>query len=335
MPELRQNIATKEWVIISPERGERPEDFARKHKTQKKRLAHNDSCPFCPGHEEQTPAEHMALYDEQGHWKVRVVANKYPALSPDGEVRYSEQGTLRKLSGVGLHDVIVETARHDLDLHAQSPEHIEKILQVYKRSYIEAIADPRIELVTLFKNHGPSAGMSLEHSHSQMIATPVVPSNVRLRVQEAMRYYDDHHHCVYCTMLQDEQASGERILVESEHFVAFVLYAASSPFHTWVVPRRHQSSFPEVRDDELRDLAQVLSTLLRKLHKGLDNPDYNFVIRSHPGTPTTHPFFHWYLSLIPRISTAAGFELGSGMHINTVQPESAAEFLRSVQLDDN
>lgn len=332
MSELRQNIATKEWVIIAPERSNRPEDFVRPPNGRKPRAQHSADCPFCPGHEHETPPEHDAVCDDQGQWQVRVVANKYPAVANTGDVVYSEIGTQRRLTGVGLHDVIIETPRHDLGLHAQEPAHIEHILDVFKSSYLSAMADPRIELVTLFKNHGISAGMSLEHPHSQMIATPVVPAHVRLRVQEAMRFYDDHHQCVYCTMLADERRSGERILVETEHFIAFVLFAASSPFHTWIVPKRHQSAYSEVTHEELHDLAKVLSTVLRKLHRGLDDPDYNFVIRSHPGTPTTNPFFHWYLSIIPRVSTSAGFELGSGMHINTVRPETAAEFLRSVEV---
>ncbi|MFH1808035.1 MAG: galactose-1-phosphate uridylyltransferase [Pseudomonadota bacterium] len=331
MSELRQNIATKEWVIIAPERSNRPEDFIRPRETGGTPVRHSESCPFCPGNEHLSPDEQCVLRDAEGQWLVRVVSNKYPAVSRGGELMYQEQGTRRWMSGVGLHDVIVEAPRHDLGLAQLEVEQLTRVLDVYRTSYLTAVSDPRVELVTLFKNHGVTAGTSLEHPHSQMIATPVVPAQVRQRVQLAVRYYDDHRTCVYCAMLAEELREDERMVAETEYFAAFVLYAALSPFHIWILPKRHHSAFPELSNAEMGDLALILRSVLRKIHKGLDDPDYNFVIRSIPGTPCQSPYFHWYLSLVPRVSTSAGFELGSGMFINTVLPEKAAAFLRSVE----
>jgi UDPglucose--hexose-1-phosphate uridylyltransferase len=177
----------------------------------------------------------------------------------------------------------------------------------------------------------------------------VVPADVRQRINLALRYYDDHRTCVYCTMLAEELRTRERMVCESEHFACFVLYAALSPFHMWLLPKRHVSAFSEVTDAELRDLARVLRSVLGKIHYGLGDPDYNFVVRTRPGQAVDSPYLHWYMSLVPRVSTSAGFELGSGMFINTVStsagfelgsgmfintllPERAAEFLRRVEL---
>jgi UDPglucose--hexose-1-phosphate uridylyltransferase len=206
------------------------------------------------------------------------------------------------------------------------------VLQAYRARYLAAAADDRVELVTLFKNHGAGAGTSLEHPHSQMIASPIVPAHIRDRIAQAMYYYDDHRRCVFCRMLEDERRAGDRIVHESQHFAAFVLYAALSPFHIWVLPKRHVSTFPELSSDEIPDLADLLKTVLLKINIGLNDPDYNYVIRSLPGAPHSNSFFHCYMSIIPRVTMAAGFELGSGMYINTALPEKSADFLRNVRI---
>jgi len=332
MSELRQNIATKEWVIIAPERSNRPEDFAERE--QRDPALENDvaHCPFCPGNEHLAPGERGSIRDAEGRWLVRAVANKYPALTAEGEVQYQENGTKRWISGVGVHDVIVESPEHHSSIAEMAPEQILRLLRLYRQRHLDAKADERVELVTLFKNHGASAGASLAHPHSQLIGTPVVPADVRQRITLAMRYYDDHRSCVYCTMLAEELRTQERLVHESEHFACFVLYAALSPFHMWLLPKRHAADFSEATDAELRDLAHALRAVLRKIHRGLGDPDYNYVVRSRPGPPGPISYLHWYISLVPRVSTSAGFELGSGMYINTVLPERAAEFLRKIDI---
>lgn len=332
MSELRQNVATKEWVIVAPERSGRPEDFAQSSNPYVQPPAYVESCPFCPGNEHMTPHALYSVDNGQGDWLVRAVRNKYPALSREGELIYQENGTRRWISGVGFHDVIIESPEHNLSLAQLPQDQVAKVLDTYRELYLAAVRDPRIELITLFKNHGARAGTSLEHPHSQLIATPVVPAAVRQRISLAMRYYDDHRQCVYCTMLEEELRTGERLIYETKHFAAFILYAALSPFHTWILPKRHHSVFPELDEEEIEDLAKILRGVLRKMFVGLDNPDYNFVIRSQPGPPRANAFFHGYISIVPRVSTSAGFELGSGMFINTVLPEKAAVFLRNVEI---
>jgi len=329
MPEIRQNLVTREWVIIATERAQRPEDFARKEWTRKVVPEFKSSCPFCPGNEDQTPPELLRLGEEES-WQVRVIPNKFPALSRGGFCERKLEGIKRSMTGVGIHDVIIETPLHNRTIALLPDEHVEKILQVYKRRYLEVSEDPQIEQVVLFKNHGENAGTSLEHPHSQLIGTPVMPYQVRDRVEAAARYFDDTGECVFCRTLQDEFQDQKRIIVESYYFIAFIPYAALSPFHIWIYPKNHAASFGKIQEEEIKDLAKVLKLILAKLYYGLEDPDFNYVIRSLYKAEVLE-YFHWYISIIPRLTKAAGFELGSGMYINTALPEASADFLRSVQ----
>jgi UDPglucose--hexose-1-phosphate uridylyltransferase len=207
------------------------------------------------------------------------------------------------------------------------------ILRIYKTRYDQLSLDPRIAQVTIFKNHGVDAGTSLEHPHSQMIATPVISYQVRQRFQEAMQHYDDFGCCIYCQIIDEELNDQKRIIVTSEHFVAMELFASPAPFCTHIYPRRHMASFGDISSSEIAELGRVLRTVLAKLYIGLDNPDFNFTIRTAPAECVGVRYFHWYMSIIPRLTRTAGFELGSGMFINTVIPEEAAEFLRNVKVE--
>ncbi len=257
-----------------------------------------------------------------------MVANKYPALQPSAGGLRQNSGLHRSMGGVGAHEVIIEHPRHNLTTALLETEDVASILCAYRERHSVLKRDPKIEAVILFKNHGERAGTSLRHPHSQLTATPIVPNQIRHRIEEAIRFYDDTGQCVFCRTLHDELEDGARLVTESPHFVAFVPYAALSPFHIWIFPRRHASSFDETTDDELHDLASVLQLVLAKLYWGLSNPDYNYVIRSSPAHDGHTSYFHWYLSIVPRIVRAAGFELGSGMYINPRSPEEDARFLR-------
>lgn len=329
MSELRQNIITRDWVIIATERAKRPHQFAQVKKEVRPLPTHQPDCPFCVGNEEGI--ESFCLNDRNG-WKVRVVRNKFPALSPETERVRTEDGIHRVLSGMGYHEVVVEHPRHDLTTALLNVEDIANILSAYRQRYYEIRQDPCIETIIIFKNHGETAGTSLEHPHSQIAAMPVVPYQFRTRIDEAIRYFDDTGNCIFCQIIKDEWTASERVIFESEFFVAFIPYAALSPFHIWIFPRRHSSSFDNITDAEITDLAYAFKTILAQLYYGLNNPDYNYTIRSAPtGEPRTK-YFHWYIAIIPRVSKQAGFELGSGMYINTALPEESAKFLRTVKI---
>jgi UDPglucose--hexose-1-phosphate uridylyltransferase len=329
MLEIRQNIATREWVIISTERAQRPEEFIQADSAKQHVVpAFASHCPFCPGNEE-LDLERLRL-PVDGDWQVRVVQNRYPALREVGESVHSVEGIHFSISGVGYHEVVIESRLHNSCPALESAEEIERTLSAFILRSLAIRADPRIEQIIYFKNHGPAAGMSLAHPHTQLLALPIVPYSIRSRVEVARRYFDDHGVCVICRMREQEELEQVRIVVESEHFSAFIPYAAFSPFHLWIVPRQHRPSFLDSSPEELHDLSLVLRAVLRKLYFGLNDPDYNYIIRSAPEHEQSPGYLHWYLSIIPRVTRSAGFELGSGMFINTTLPEDSASFLRAL-----
>jgi UDPglucose--hexose-1-phosphate uridylyltransferase len=333
MSELRQNFATKEWVVIATERARRPEEMVR-HRERKVLASQVPTCPFCLGNESLTPPEVLRIpVSGNVPWHVRVVPNKFSALSRDTQPTRTVHRSRRAVQGFGVHDVIIETPDHAQVLALMPDSYVAEILRVYKTRYDELSLDPRIAHITIFKNHGLDAGTSLEHPHSQLIATPVISHQVRERFQHALRHFDDYGECMFCQMLQEELDEQVRLVTVSEHFVALELYASPAPFCTHIYPRRHMASFGDVSAAEINDLARMLRSTLAKLYHGLADPDFNFTIRSAPAENVGVKYFHWYLSVIPRLTRVAGFELGSGMFINTVLPEAAAEFLRKVDVE--
>lgn len=329
MPEIRQNIATKEWVIIATERAKRPEQFVQEDKERvEERPPYDPRCPFCPGNEE-LDLERLRI-PGSGDWQVRVVGNRYPALQQIGERVPRFDGIYSAISGVGYHEVVVESRLHNTCPALEPVEDVERTLRAFQMRGLALRDDPRIQQIVYFKNHGPTAGTSLLHPHTQVMGLPVVPYTIRTRAEEARRYYIEHGSCVICRMREEEQREQSRIVAESDCFTAFIPYAAFSPFHLWIVPRRHTMSFLSASPQELRDLSVVLRLVLRKIHFGLNDPDYNYVIRSAPERERDSSFLHWYLAVVPRVTRLAGFEMGSGMFINTALPEESARFLRSV-----
>jgi len=330
MPELRYNIIGRDWVIVATERAKRPRDFIKKKKEEAVVPEYKDNCPFCPGNESQTPQETFRLGDKN-IWKVRSVYNLYGALSANEKMARDNNGMYISMNGFGNHEVIIEHPRHNISIALMSEEEVENIIRAYRDRYLSIQDIQGIEAIVIFKNHGPSAGTSLEHPHSQLIATPIVPPQIRGRIEQAAGYFDLTGNCVFCQTLKEELKAKQRIVFETDKFVSFVPYAGVAPFVTWIFPRRHMASFAEISDGEIGDLAGNLRRTLQKLYYGLQNPDFNYTIRSIPVKENGAEYFHWYIGIIPRLSQPAGFELGSGMFINTSLAEEAAEFLRQVR----
>ena len=331
MPELRYNVITREWVIIATERAKRPDQFKRKE--QRKKLdAFVPACPFCPGNEAMTPPQTYVV-PANGKWQVRVTPNKFSAVSLIGEKKRTVQGIKRTITGVGMHEVIVETPDHSKTTALLTDREVELIICTYLNRFRAASKDPRVEQVVIFKNHGDAAGTSLEHPHSQMIAAPVITTQIRDRMFSALNHYDEFGECLFCHVLELELKEGIRIVYESEHFVAFMPYAMLTPFSILIMPRRHMACFEEMNDAEAADLARNLRRTLLKLHRGLDDPDFNYVVRTAPAANLGVKYYHWYVSIIPRLTKLAGFELGSGMFINVSLPEENAKFLREISVD--
>jgi UDPglucose--hexose-1-phosphate uridylyltransferase len=328
MSEMRFNPITRDWVILAPGRSQKPNDFRAALKPRAARPPFRGDCPFCVGNEDPQ-REIMRLTAADGSWLTRVIPNKFPALSAADDLCRSTHGTFRSLAAVGDHEVVIEHPRHDLGPATIEPAHLAGVLRVYRERYRALRANPVVESIVIFKNHGERAGTSLEHPHSQIVGAPIIASSVRTRLEEASRFHEETGQCLCCRVLADELEAGERILEVAPGFVAFIPYAALSPYHLWIFPRRHASSFDSILDEEISDLADVLSRVLRRLSAALDDPDFNFTIRSAPVNESDVPYFHWYVSIVARTTHVAGFELGSGIFINSVSPEDAAATLRA------
>ncbi len=332
MPELRRDPITGEWVIIASERAKRPIDFASHSPGRDNQDIVN--CPFCPGHEAMTPPEIMAFRHPGSQrnapsWWVRVVPNKFPALGIEGELNKTGRGMYDWMNGVGAHEVVIETPEHAKHLAFLENRQIEDVLWAYRARYLDLKKDPRLKYILIFRNYGRVAGASLSHPHSQLVATPVIPGVVSGELQGARRYTEYRDRCVFCDILRQEMDEGKRVVSENEHFVVLEPYASRSPFETWVLPKRHCASFAAIAAEEQTSFAAILGETLRRLHFCLDDPPYNYNIHTAPCDRDEESEFHWHLAISPRLTIAAGFEMGTGIYINVTPPEVAAEFLRA------
>jgi UDPglucose--hexose-1-phosphate uridylyltransferase len=332
MPQFRQNFITKEWVIIAPERSKRPDQFAKTVEKRKERPAHDPKCPFCPGNENQTPP---AVFTQKtgDSWSSRVVPNKFAAVNPELSPKRTNVGKFLTADGFGRAEVVIESPRHDATLATMSTGEVRDVLECYKNRYMDLAKDQKVDMITIFRNHGAKAGTSLEHPHSQIIATPIVPPHVRQLMQQAILYHDSYGQCPHCVMLEEELKQKERIIFEGKHFVVFSLFASHTPFETRIIPKRHYSRFDSITEEEMGELAEILRVTLKKIHVGLNDPDYNFVITSSPISDGEVHYDHCRLVIVPRLTTPAGFEIGSGIFINVMLPEECAKFLRETMVD--
>jgi UDPglucose--hexose-1-phosphate uridylyltransferase len=328
--EIRQDLTTKEWVIIATERRKRPSDFVHKL-TKEDKPVFSSSCPFCPGNEGETPTATFSQADSTGPWQTRVFANKFPAVTPEGSLaRRVDQGCFLSMDATGFHEVIVETPVHNKTLALMDDTEVEAVLDAYHERYNFMAGTSQVKSIIIFKNHGVSAGTSLEHPHSQLVATAVVPRHIRTQYEVAISYYDDYGRCLYSDLTANELKAGARIIMETSRFVVFHPFASHRPFETWIMPRANQASFREVTKKDLRQLAPVLRKTLLKIYRGLENPDFNLVIDSSPVGEEQADFYQWHIRIIPRVSEAAGFEIGSGIFINTALPEETASYMRDI-----
>jgi len=282
MPELRQNRFTKEWVIIATERAKRPKDMVVR-RAPRSLPSFDPKCPFCPGNEKCTPPEVLRVAAPgNGRWLVRVVPNKFAALQPELTPHRVVERSHRTVNGFGVHEVVIETPDHSQATALMSDAQVASVFRALKARCTDLSLDSRIANVTIFKNHGMDAGTSLEHPHSQLIATPVISSQVRSRLYEALRHYDEFGECIFCSAVDEELQDGSRLVVVTDHFVALQPFASYTPFCTHIYPRRHMANFADIGGQETSDLAHVLRLVLAKLYYGLHDPDFNFAIRSAP-----------------------------------------------------
>jgi UDPglucose--hexose-1-phosphate uridylyltransferase len=329
-PELRKNIITREWVIISPGRRGRPSDFSQPSPTPVSISADPaGNCPFCPGHESNTPNPLLEIPDDkQSSWKVRVVPNKFAALRCDQELSRVEVGAYDILGGHGTHEVIIESPEHHLDLWQMDLPQIEAVLLAYRDRIIELQRDPRLKYALIFRNHGERAGTSLLHPHSQLIASPVVPLKILLELEGVARFQEYEEMCPYCEIIRQESGNQMRTVIETDEFISFTSFAGRYPFETWILPKHHLSNYAHAHRHDLKAFAGILRETLERLCTAIPNLSYNYALHTSPLGEQDPLSFHWHLEIFPRITTLGGFELGSELYINSVVPEEAARILR-------
>jgi UDPglucose--hexose-1-phosphate uridylyltransferase len=331
--EVRQNKATKEWVLYATSRGDRPHDVPDTPVQQTDIPDYDTDCPFCPGNESQVEKIIAEQCDATtGHWQTRVMPNKYPVVVPHGDATRSQHGLYLTMPAYGRHEVIVEHPVHNQDIATMTPHEVEQVIETYHRRYRDLMTIREHMLIIIFRNHGTQAGTSLLHPHSQIVATGFVPNYIRWREEEARRYFDEWGCCVFLDMLAFEQQEQRRIVVENDTFLAFVPFAAIVPFEVWIMPKRPQADFGVISDSEKSDLAHALREVLSRLRYKLNNPDYNYIINTPARYQRNEPHLQWYLQVRPRLTTTAGFEIGSGISVNPSLPEEDADVLNSREM---
>lgn len=338
MSELRFDPVKRRWVIIAAERALRPDDFVREPAPPP-----TANCPVCPGNEKYTGNE-IAAVREPGStpngpgWKVRVVPNKFPVLRVEGALERSGKGLYDVVSGVGAHEVIVETPDHGQSLADLDLESLLAVLKVCRGRLVDLTRDLRLRYLMLFKNHGSDAGARLVHSHSQIIAIPEIPNHISTELRAGFEYFRQKERCLFCDVVRQESADGERLVLDAARYVAFVPFASAFPFEVALYPRFHSHDFTSLGDEDLLHLASAVKDVLLRLRAVLEDPPYNLALHTsppahpRPGRPGTWDSlqydWHWHIEIAPRLTRIAGFEWSSGFHINPVSPEEAARFLR-------
>jgi UDPglucose--hexose-1-phosphate uridylyltransferase len=333
MPELRKDPIIGRWVIISTERGKRPSDFANLPKRKKSPL-----CPFCPGNESSTPPEVLAFRaplsePNKPGWTLRVISNKYPALRIEGDLNREGKGIYDKMNGVGAHEVIIETADHIKDMQDYEDKEMEDVIWAYCHRISDLKKDPRFRYIMIFKNQGEEAGASLEHSHSQLIATPVVPKRVSEEVERSKTYFEYKERCIFCDIIRQEISENERMITQNDFFISIEPFAPRFPFETWILPKSHVSSFENTKKEAIPALAKILKETLLRLAKALNNPPYNYIIHTAPILNHEElEQYHWHIEIMPKLTRVAGFEWGTGFYINPTSPEDAAKYLKEIEI---
>ncbi len=352
--EIRINpIVPTESVLIATARSMRPQKA--EEPAPRDTRHHVDRCPFCRGNEDKTPPE-ISRTPKDGDWAIRIVENLYPVLGDDRKDPDMVFGLQQAINGYGRHEVIIDHSQHGIAIHEMSRSHLSMLFQVYQTRMKELYAsDDRLKYVLVFKNFGPAAGASMAHTHSQMIATPVIPQNVQDEVEHSKHYYKKHHHCIFCTLVNEAltyEATiydrdsgkvlrkidvGQYVVERSEHFIAIKPFASRYEWEVHILPLQHNSDFMKATTEQLDDFAALLKRTMQRLDAVIGGAQYNYFLHTAPldeDYDDCNNSYHWHLEICPRTSIPTGFELGSGLFVNTVSPEEAARELSKVKLEE-
>lgn len=309
-------------MVISPERAKRPEDFV----VEKREVKHQakENCPFCPPH--GVAYKTKIAGTEKDH--LYVVPNKYPAFVDQDEVIEEGGDFYPAYKSLGAHEVI-SFKDHDAELPDLDHHTLVELFKAYKERMIFHQKNPVIEYIMMIHNFGAEAGASIDHPHSQLFASSIIPTYVAKELAGAKRFYQANKECIFCHLIEAEKNLGARVVFENQSFIAFTFFASRFPFEVWILPQKHTARYETVTDGGLEELVESFSAIMKKLDRQLNHPPYNYFIHTAPAQ-LGHPsiYYHWHLEITPRLSKLGGYELGAGVNIDVVSPESAAEFLR-------
>ena len=331
--ELRQDLVTGDWVVIADNRGKRP----NKKKIfepawSDKDIPKEKDCLFCdPVKTKQEPA--VLIYeDSRGEWTTMVFPNKYPAFKPLPEnqrIKHLEEGPYFLMDGVGYHELII-TRDHNRQLGELEVEEVAEVLDAYQTRYLELMNKKFVRYIEIFHNYGKAAGGSIYHPHSQLMAIPVISPYINSELKGAEQYERERGECVYCAMLEEEKKVKQRIVAENDEFIAFCPFASRRAYEVWVMPKKHSPYFERMTDGDKMAGAEILKEALFRLRKLLKGTAYNFYLHTAPCDGKDYHSFHWHFEILPKTSIWAGFELSTGIEINAVSPEKAADELRII-----
>lgn len=350
--EIRINpIIPTESVLVATARNMRPKKAEQP--VPRDGRAHVATCPFCTGNEHMTPPA-IAAYPEHGDWHIRIVENLYPVLGDDHRYRNLNLGLQQTIDGYGRHEVIIDHDQHGIAVHEMAETHLVDLFAAY-RTRMEQLyqSNEQLRYVLVFKNFGPAAGASIAHTHSQIIGMPIVPHNVQAEVNHSRAYYAKNHHCIFCSLIDealtfeatiyDRESGaiqrrinvGQYVVERGRRFIAIKPFASRYEWEVHILPLAHDAEFLRVTRDDLSDLAQVLRRTMARLDAVIGGAQYNYFLHSLPhgnDNQDCGASYHWHLEICPRTTIPSGFELGSGLFVNTISPEDAAARLRAVDL---
>ncbi|MCK4860270.1 MAG: DUF4921 family protein [Candidatus Omnitrophica bacterium] len=337
--ELRQDLVSGDWVLIATGRAKRPHAFVKE-----KRQKFDQPISQCPFEDPRASgnAEPLLVYYEEEkkrraykgakkiikEWSLQVIPNKYPAFGPGDCSTIYKEGPYRLMDGAGFHEIII-TRDHRKHFAMLPVEKVEEVIKAYQERYLALMEHECVNYVSIFYNHGQEAGASVSHPHSQLIAMPILPADISRSLRGAKKYYEEHKRCVHCRMLKWEKEEG-RSIFQNEYFIVYAPFVPRTAFELRVYPRRHKSNFEKINKTERKYLAEALWQALYKLYKGLKDPAYNFFLHTAPCDGRDYKFYHWHFEIWPKTAVWAGFELGTGIEISTIEPEEVAKFLRKV-----
>ncbi len=329
MPELRRDPIVGRWTIIDSEHLKGPSDFPKEDNTPIRQAI----CPFCPGREHQTPPEVDAVRPRSSPantpgWLVRTVPNKFPVLVSQGALQKEGMGIYDRMDGIGAHEVLIEGPDHNKIMTDLTDEEMRAVISQYHSRCCQLSRDSRFKYVVIFKNFGPSAGATVEHGHSQVIALPMVPKTVLEELKGAAYYHQSCGRCVFCDMIAQEYQDKERMVTENGSFLAFCPYAPRYAFETWIIPKAHSADFSVIDETQQAHLAQILQDVLKRVKKALGNPSFNYYLHIAPIGYANPACYHWHIEIIPKLTRSVGFEWGTGLHIVPTFPQDAARYLR-------